>query len=1024
MERNHTPFLQQVASYYGGKSGLADYCFVFPNRRSSQFFAKYLDEAQADAAAPVMQPRLTTISDFVADVAEEVTPNSVEALFLLHKAYTQLSGNEDYPFDKFVYWGSVILSDFNDVDMYLVNPKEIFTNIKEYKEISTDFLPRELKDELRQYINIPDSGDDDDSFWRQYEADPDGNDGEVKRNYLRLWQQLLPLYERFNALLASQQLSYTGKTYRDAALKLAGGSNPLPYDRYVFVGFNVLSNCELLVFSSLKKQGLADFFWDHSWPAMDNGDNLATRFISQYIKDFPEPADFTADAVTSWPQIETVAVPSNFGQAKYAFHIVDGLVNDKLTDPGNAINTAIVLPDENLFTPLVNSISSKVKSVNVTLGYPLRNADVVSLMHTVAKMHRQASRGAAGWTFYRDDVRNVLSHPIVKAAFGPEAIAVSEAVDNSNDFRVPETTFSSMPNLKPLFSTISLNAGVEGVKSHIDHLIEFVDKLNAAIIGRQSAAGTDDDSSDEADKCVPLQSAFIAQYRLVLQQVKDCIGRYGVPMCESTVFYLTDRLAGSHTIPFEGEPLHGLQIMGMLETRCLDFDNLIILSVNERVFPRRHAAKTFIANSLRHHFGMASVEHQESMSSYYFYRLLARARRVYLLYDSSAQAMGSGEPSRYIAQLEKVYCQPIVHKVVNCQLTPAEDYTLKVSKDDACQSKIAAYSASGDAAAYLSASSINQYVDCPLKFYLRHIQGLDDNTPGGDFMDASTLGTIVHDSLQELYYPSSVNGTDEPEHPVKPYKVTAKMIADFKRTKLDGVVYSNIVKTYLHDENSTAPLTGDAKILKVTISQLIENALNHDIELLKLTGADHFTVLECEVPSRLILCINGVKFNFYYRADRIDRIGDGGPVRIVDYKTGGDTTEFSSIDALFDNKAGSKRPHAILQLLLYSIAWKQEHPADDVEPVIYKLRDMSVAGVSFKPKRGDTTNHPQGQVSLGSLCDKDKGNMLEEFKEALGNRIASLQSTEQQFVQCPEKSTLCNYCRFNDLCKRKPVAKY
>ena len=139
----------------------------------------------------------------------------------------------------------------------------------------------------------------------------------------------------------------------------------------------------------------------------------------------------------------------------------------------------------------------------------------------------------------------------------------------------------------------------------------------------------------------------------------------------------------------------------------------------------------------------------------------------------------------------------------------------------------------------------------------------------------------------------------------------------------------------------------------------------------------------------------------------------------------GNNTFFKiDIDQILDNKAGSKRPHAILQLLLYSIAWKQEHPADDVEPVIYKLRDMSVAGVSFKPKRGDTTNHPQGQVSLGSLCDKDKGNMLEEFKEALGNRIASLQSTEQQFVQCPEKSTLCNYCRFNDLCKRKPVAKY
>ena len=1001
MNNQHIPFLKQVASYYASTPGLKDYCFVFPNRRSGQFFSMFLEKLQDHSESNILHPCITTISDFVAELANEVTPNSVQSLFLLYKAYTVLPGNEDYPFDKFVYWGNVVLSDFNDVDMYLVNAKDIFNNIKEYREISTDFLPKELKQDLSRYLNFHEDKCDDDRFWKNLESS-DGADGEVKKSYLRLWQQLLPLYEEFNKELNEAGLSYTGKTYRDAAQTLVNnGTQMLRHKRYAFIGFNVLSNCEMSIFSKLKKAGIADFFWDNKWPAMEDRNNLATKFVSLYAKHFPEPADFAPDALAAdeWPDIQTMAIPSNYGQVKCAFRIVQKLVKANATKAENAINTAIVLPDESLFTPLINSVTSDIKNINVTLGYPLKSADIVSLMHTVAQMHRQASWNGNEWRFYREDVRNVLSHPIIKSAFAQDALVVAQIIDNNNDYNITENLIPKQNSIKPLFNTISSNCSKEMVLAYMDTLIEFVQGISQSI----SSSVTSKSEGEGENDLVPLQCEFIEQFVLIMQQIKYCINSYGVPQCESTIFYLTDRLTSTFTIPFEGEPLNGLQVMGVLETRCLDFDNVIMLSMNERIFPHKHNSRSFIADNVRRFYHIASAEHKESMTSYYFYRLLARAKRVFLLY-STQQGSASSEPSRYIAQLKKIYNLPITSIVVNSKLLPSYDYSLNLPKDEYSMKLINSYRSDDSEKGYLSASSINEYINCSLKFALHHIYKLNDETDKGQFMDAATQGTIVHDSLQELYYPEGTIGH---------FKVTTEMIKSF-RNRLEAVVTRQINKTYLHlpDDLLDAELIGDSKIQLVAIRLLIEQVLNYDLKLLSNKGEDFFEVLECESPHQVRLQAGDIEFKFEFRADRIDRIGGKGPIRIVDYKTGSDVTEFTSIETLFNETA--TRPKQILQLILYCLAYEKDNPEceEDIMPVIYKLRKMEESGIYYK----DKIKKQKYQITLG-LLKQEK--LLDDFCMSLGNRLKDLFSGDNQFKQCPEKTNHCNYCRFISLCKRQ-----
>lgn len=1011
----HTPFLEQVARhYYGQKDKLIDYCFVFPNRRSGEFFLMHL--ARQQQGIPMLAPEITTITDFATMLTHSIMASPVEQIFNLYHAYVDTTGNEQYSFDRFAFWGNVILNDFNDVDTSMVDAEQIFMNTRQLREIATDFLAPEVKAFFQQFFNVRfgDTATDEDQFWKHIGH---GEENSVRNSYMRLWQVLHPLYLRFRERLEEQGLSYKGKIMRDAADKIADmAPDDFRWKKYIFVGFNLLSACETSIFKQMKSKGIAEFCWDYDSPAFKQEENLATRFMKLNVKQFPSALPMP-EPIEDFPEMTVVGVPFNVGQAKHAFQIVNQLVDTKdITDTDNAINTAIVLPDESLFVPLLNSATDKVTRINVTLGYPLRNSSIASLMRIVAKMHHQATRtvGAEGeyvYTFYREDVKSVLSHPIIKSLFPHKVTELISIIDNENLYRVPESIFQDC-GFQQLFVTIRKTDDAADVISYIDRLEDFVAMVNEQTSGNSPAL------SSENDDPLPLQSAFLNKYLEVLEQVKLAIGEYGVPMCESTVFFLIDKIAAIYSIPFEGEPLAGLQLMGMLETRCLDFDNVIILSMNERIFPRRFYTASFIPIQLRRHFNMPTVEHQESMMAYYFYRLISRAGKVFMLYDSSTQSKGSGEPSRFITQLEKIYGCPITHKQLTADVHPGNSLVINVKKQGRIADKVKAY-LNPNSKSRLSASAFKTYIDCPLKFYFHYIEGLNDDNEESEFMDAATFGSIVHDTLQQLYYPNDKTSPDVT------YKVTKPMILDFKKNRLDYHLVRNINRIYLNKkpERLDDEITGEASILYEAFKIFVLNVINYDLNLMKQDN-DYFEIWECEQThvTRIDLG-DGICFNFKYKADRIDRINGTGPFRIIDYKTGKDITRFYNFDVLYDDKAHYKR--GILQLFLYCNAYEQflkekkgiDNPV--ITPIIYKIKQMAETGIFHT-----TSNGKDKQCVLDFRDTYHDHPLNDEFLASIKRKLATFFDLDTPFSQCEEGNDPCNYCKFIEFCRRNKTEPF
>lgn len=1009
-----------MAQYYATTPHLEDLCFVFPNRRSGKFFEQRLADA---INGPAMMPRIVAMVDFLSDLTECNQVGQLEAMLVLYKAYCQVMGDNASPMDAFVRWASLIINDFNDADMNLVDVQQLYANLHDLREISTDYLDDDLKHDIEHVLNISLYDAQGERFWRE-PWQPNEDDGEVRRKYFSLWESLFEIYCVFHEMLSQQGLRTVGGIYRDAVdrVKLIDDSR-LPM-RVVMVGFSTLSVSEMAIFKALQQRGVADFWWDNALDVLrDDMSNPAGKMVREYAQLFPMPKPLEPETLEG-TVVEAVAVPSVVGQAKWAFHRVDQWVElGCIPHPDNAINTAIVLPDESLFVPLINSVSDRITHMNVTMGYSMRYANIVSLMHLVARAHRQATRRADEWTFYREDVKDILSHPIIKAAFTQQATDLSDELAQRNEWNVPAIRLCKC-GFANLFTPLRDTQDASQVIAYIDRLSEFCNLVNERIkVTDQELlpeGKEEDDHDDDANirKVLPLQSAFIDLYVEALDQLKLAFAVHGVPVADDTLFYLIDKLTQAMVVPFEGEPLKGLQVMGLQETRSLDFENLMILSMNERVFPRRHGIASFIPDHLRASFFMLTGARQEAIAAYDFYRLIGRAKNVVLVYSTANE--GGGEASRFITQLKLLYGDKVHFSQfrVDTQVTSPRVAPIVVDKAHVPMHDYVHPSASFDSvhAKCLSHSSIAEYIDCPLRFYLHHVEHLSENSDSGDFMDYGTFGTIIHDALQQLYYPSLPDGSER----VDSYVVTREMITDFKQHRMHHEVLRYVNIHYLHnEEDTTAPLAGEALILQDTLETFVARALDYDLKVLDLEGVDSIEVLECEKEHKVQLDFSqdGVeaKFNFTYKPDRVDRVA--GKLRMVDYKTGGDKTEYKTLDNLFVPFGNDKkRCKAIAQLMLYCNAWHLEHPEDRfIEPVIYKLRNIEDTGAFCLEIVGGTPKKPKYEKR--QLIFEPCSDFNLAFKQRMGGIIAQLLDRNGQFVQA-EDDHACKYCRFADFCRR------
>ncbi|MDE5786342.1 MAG: hypothetical protein K2H98_07400, partial [Duncaniella sp.] len=622
---------------------LLDYCFVFPNKRSATFFSHYMRSVIGDR--PVIMPEITTIAGFTSSFSRLVPATRFEQLFVLYDCYRKLS--RDIPdFDRFLFWGEMLISDFNDVDRYLVDPEALFVNVKRLKEINANYLTDEQLEIIRVYWGQDMDDYDPSAFWTHVSDTATG----LQDKFLKLWEILLPLYNSYRAELNRRSLASEGMLLRNAVDAVRNPKpGQLPFKRYIFVGFNVLSTAEIRIFERLKARGIADFYWDFNSPAFDMPASKGARFMRRNIESFPSLYDIDTEKITSLPEITITCVPSKVGMVKETGDILRRWVSEGIIDPSRPTHdTAVVLPEEDLFIPMIHSVPAEITDLNVTMGFPLKFTPMATLLNAITAMQMRSAEAHGERVFFHEDVKAILSHPLLQSGDQEACNTLLATLKAEKMYTVPASFLASnLPeDMAVIFSTVSDLQNPGEVYAYTRGVVDY-------LLGRTFSEG----------KAGKIERYFLESFADALEELYASIKEWNISMREATFFHILRRSLASAAVNFTGEPLKGLQMMGVLETRSLDFENIVILSMNERVFPRKHFTRSFIPDALRRAYRMSTVEFQESIYAYYFYRLISRARRVELLYDGRTEGTRSGEMSRYISQL--LYLFPdagIIHK--------------------------------------------------------------------------------------------------------------------------------------------------------------------------------------------------------------------------------------------------------------------------------------------------------------------------------------------------------------------------
>ena len=950
------PFLKQVASHYYDEGRLSRRCFIFPNRRSAVFFRKYLGEAVRDGGSekPLLAPACLTINDLFYKVYGADVTDRIRLLLALYDSYKEVFPRAE-ALDEFIFWGEVILADFDDVDKYLADPRDLFANVRDFKEIQDDYshLSEAQREAVMRFV----------SHFRdragRLTVRLDTEDPTVKARFLQIWNVLLPLYEDFTERLRRAGMSYEGMVYRDLAARLKGGASvtdilagPFPErPSFVFIGLNALNACEKTVLGKMRDAGIAEFCWDYGSEAIRDPRNRSSFFMRDNVQAFP-PAFRTDPDGLGMPEFRVISVPSAAGQAKLAPAILSAC-------DGDPVETAFVLPDEHLLMPLLNSIPSGYESINVTMGLPLTGSVVYAMMGAVSAMQSRLRQKDGRWYFYHREVRSLFSCSLFRAALSEEEQRIVDDVRKAAKYYIPAEELQGGPLLDLLFRPVILTpkeASAEqnqAVARYLGDVISYVGWKVRNVEG------------------LLLELDFAKRYLTAVQ----LLGGIGLAVLPATWLRLLDSLLAGESVPFRGEPLEGLQVMGPLETRALDFRNLVVFSANEGIFPRRSVSASFIPPELRRGFGLPTSEFQDAVWAYYFYRMIQRASRVWLVYDSRTEGLKTGEESRYIKQLEYYYRVPLQRFISTAQmrLAPAGD---EIPKTPEAVAKIR----EGE----LSASVLQSYLCCPAKFFFQFVEGLEREEEVEESLDASGLGTVFHGVMQRLY-----GGLES---------VT---VADIDRFLKDRKGLRDLVRELIRVELKTIEVSGRNLVVEEVILEYVLRTLRYDRELLVRSGSPGFRILGLE---RKMKCVFG-GFRLKGFADRIDRyLGD--EVRIVDYKTG--RVEDDDIDITDENAAevvgklfgpsNKGRPKIALQLYLYGLL-AQAYPDLKDRPVVNSIYSVSRL---FTDPLQDRVQSP----AFARLARERLQALLEEMADPA-----------VPFRRTSETDT-CTYCDFKMICGR------
>ena len=971
------PFLKQVARYYYDSGKISSRSFIFPNRRSMVFFRKHLAEALAAeaGAVPLVMPRMLTINDFFYEVSGAAPADKVRLLLYLYRCYAELNKKAE-PLDEFVFWGDVILGDFNDVDKYLADPKQLFANVADLKQLQDDYSY--LTDVQRKAIEGFVSHFSDLSG--KLTVDLESDNPAVKERFLQIWNLLYPLYCKYNELLAQEGLAYEGMVYRRVAeaLSVKAVEEVLNTafddgDVFVFVGLNTLNECEKKLLHKLKDASRAEFCWDYSGKMIRDPQNRSSLFMRDNVMEFPQVAVWDEDAVGE-PVINVVSVPSSVGQAKR--------IPDILSSVEDYNDCAIVLPDENLLVPVLNAVPPAVEAVNVTMGLPMRGSILYSLMETVSVMQLHLAFRRNSWHFYHKQVWDLFSNPLFRNAADDQTAEVVQNIKSSAKYYIPQEDLSGTPLLEAVFKPV-----ISDPKSK-DR------SQTAAFAEYQQAVLTAVASAAVSDPQLALELEYAKEYYKGISMLQDSL--MDMEILPLTYVRLLNQLLGMASVPFKGEPLKGLQIMGPLETRALDFSTLIILSSNEGVFPRRSVSSSFVPPELRKGFGLPTYELQDAIWAYYFYRMISRAENVWMLVDSRTEGMKSGEESRYIKQLEYHFGLPLNRYTVQMD-------SMKTARlPDICKTEEDIRKIKDTV---LSATAVQNYLACPAKFYYAVLKGLEREDEVSESLDAGMFGTIFHEVMRSLYTSEEAMAQDfffgnpEAEKSLTPRKHITR---EYIQSWLDREdVIRTKVRALIEHELNLVEISGRNLVVTDVIVRYVMKTLWSDLEILKKSGRESFEILGRE------LRVGGMFHGFRFKGfvDRLDAFSPD-EVRVVDYKTGRVLDDDIFIDDGNAEDIARKifapdikdRPKIALQFFIYDLLVKDRNEAKgrNMCNCVYSTSRLFKELPETVPVNRTFFDAMSGNLSalLDEMCDPEVG----------------FRRTEDEHV--------CGYCDFKTICGR------
>lgn len=964
------PFLYNVANAYFKKYGnsISRYTFVFPNRRAGVFFQYYLSQI---AKQPIFSPEIVTISDMFEKLSELQKADRIEMLFMLYDIYIEISKAKE-PFDEFHYWGEMLLSDFDDVDKYLVDAQQLFHNIYDLKEIDAGFsyLSPEQIEAIRR-------------FWSSFL--PIGNN-DKKKDFAEMWEVLYPLYTELRNRLRTKGLAYEGMIFREVVEKVKADSDlEIPFEKVIFVGLNGHSKSEEKFLEYLHKRGIADFYWDYSSPLVCDSQNKASHFIAKNRLKFPSQLTLDAEEQTlEKPVIELIGIPSAVGQAKYLNTILQDLLDqNEIAGPNKAMNTALVLPDENLLLPALYSIPKTIDKVNVTMGYNLHNSSISGLVDHIFDLQRNKRFSDGKLYFYHRPVQAILNHRYITSIAPNQAKYLREHIIRYNKVIISADELTTHPLLNLIFQETA------SWKEIPTYLKDILTMLKKSLV--QEEDNPDDKDKETITRYMDIEGEFIVEYYKTINKLEDVLKEVNTDMSIDTYVKLLKKLIQSISVPFRGEPLSGLQIMGVLETRALDFDNLIITSMNEGVFPMKRAASSFIPYNLRKGFELPTYEHQDSIFAYHFYRMINRAKRIYLLYDSRTEGLQSGEVSRYYNQIKHLYADSfeIREQLAVYKVSSTESVPISIAKTPQIQDKLKRFLEGGESK--LSASYINTYLNCPLQFYLSVVEKLKEVEEIAETIEANTFGTIFHSIMEWLY------------NPLKDKVVTAdllhKMAKDDKL--LTQLIEKSFAENYFMTPDRVKPLTGQNYLTGEVIRKYVKKLLTTDAKITPFIYKDAEEKL-----NEIYTLSSGLQVNLTGFIDRVDEVK--GHTRIIDYKTGRGVLHYKRMADLFD-KSLKDRPKAVMQVFMYAHLYLIKHPDAIVESGIYYLRNLFDTTFDLAVIHKPTT---KDHIRIDDFAE-----YRTEFVEHFDACLEEIFDASVPFTQTPTEEA-CQWCTFTSICKK------